>query len=759
LLGIIPIVVFHSYATAGPPWGVPKEPGASLTTGEVLVKFKQGVRESSARGVIGRMGLSVLSTSRFSGVKRLRVPVGAEKMLARALAENPIVEYAEPNFIAWALFSPNDPIYPLQWHLDDECTGCTNPYGGSNGGGINLEPAWNISTGSGVTVAVVDTGVAYEDYTESLFGIFYRYFYQAPDLAATSFVPGYDFVYNDTHPNDDHSHGTHVAGTIAQSTNNSKGVAGVAFNASIMPVKVLDILGSGSYLNIADGIYFAADNGAQVINMSLGGPEPATTLEDALTIVAAAGNEGGGLNRPLYPAAYDPYVIAVAATRFDETPSYYSNTGSYVDIAAPGGDTTVDQNLDGYADGVLQQTFDPNTKDTSDFSYWFFQGTSMATPHVAGVAALLIANGTTGPDQVRAAIEATAEDRGAPGRDDEYGWGIVDPLAALGYSTASTHDVAVTALDAPQSVLKGDIVTVLVTVANQGSFAETCTVTLSVVIGSESRPLNPGETATVEFTWDTAGSSIGDNILTAEAEVNPEDTNLNNNSMTTTVTVMEPSHDVAVTAIDAPSSTTIGTPVSIDVTVTNEGTFSETTAVSLTDTTVGVPPVGSSSVTLSAGSTQVISFDWDTKDLLAGDHALLAEAAHVAGETDTADNSMGTTVTLTQAQGEIFEQGLTMKLGGKRGKWRAEAHVTVEDDSGKRVREAEVTGFWLLDLKDLNIWSTAYTSRKGVAKLRSGSVKAQSGNIFTFCVFTIAKEGYSYNPALNSVTCDIITVP
>jgi serine protease len=579
--------------------GVPKGPGASLTPGEVLVKFEQGVGEDSARGVIDRMGLSVLSTSRFSGIKRLRVPVGAEKMLAGALGNNPLVEYAEPNYIAWALFSPNDPIYPYQWHLDDECTGCANLDGGSNGGGINLEPAWDISTGSGVTVAVVDTGVAYEDYTELLFGIFYRYFYQAPDLAATSFVPGYDFVYNDTHPNDDHSHGTHVTGTIAQSTNNGKGVAGVAFNASIMPVKVLDILGMGNYLNIADGIYFAADNGALVINMSLGGPEPATTLEDAVayaynkgvTIVAAAGNEGDGLNRPLYPAAYDPYVIAVAATRFDETPSYYSNTGSYIDIAAPGGDTTVDLNLDGFADGVLQQTFDPSTKDTSDFSYWFFQGTSMASPHVAGVAALLIANGTTGPDQVRAAIESTAEDRGVPGRDDEYGWGIVDPFAALGYSPTSSHDVAVTAVNAPQSVLQGDSVPVQVTVANLGNFAETCTVTLTdttdgvQIGGPESRTLSPGETTTVEFTWDTAGSSIGDNVLTAEAVVNPEDTNLNNNTMTTTVAVMEPSHDVAVTAISAPSSTTIGTPLSVDVTVTNEGTYSETTTVSLTDTT------------------------------------------------------------------------------------------------------------------------------------------------------------------------------
>jgi len=259
-------------------------------------------------------------------------------------------------------------------------------------------------------------------------------------------------VNSDDHPNDDESHGTHVIGTIAQSTDNALGVAGVAFNTTIMPVKVLDATGSGTLDVIADAILFATDNGADVISMSLGTTGNATAMEDAVqyafdngvTVVASAGNSFESGNPINYPAAYDAYVIAVAATRYDETKSYYSSTGSYVDIAAPGGDVTVDQNGDGFADGVLQQTFDDNS-DTSVFSYWFFQGTSMAAPHISGVAALLLAKDPSlTPTQVRTAMESTAEDKGTTGRDDEYGWGLVDAKAALDSVVVSTVAITLT---------------------------------------------------------------------------------------------------------------------------------------------------------------------------------------------------------------------------------------------------------------------------------------------------------------------------
>ena len=335
------------------------------------------------------------------------------------------VEYAEPNYLAYAFMVPSDPYYPYQWNMDNSVYG-----------GIHGEAAWDVSNGSGVTVAVIDTGIAYETYRNSKNG---KRYYIAPDLAATCFVPGYDYVENDTHPNDDNSHGTHVAGTVAQSTNNGIGVAGVAFGSCLMPVKVLNRYGSGTHANIAKGIRFAADNGAKVINLSLGGPSSQTLLDaiayastKGVTIVAAAGNDG--TSQVSYPAAYDSYVIAVGATRYDETLAPYSNFGSSLDVVAPGGDTSVDQNGDGYADGILQNTFNPNTKRTSDFGYWFFQGTSMAAPHVAGLAALVISKGNaTSPTDVRKAIEFTASDLGSAGKDNTYGWGLINAPAALSW--------------------------------------------------------------------------------------------------------------------------------------------------------------------------------------------------------------------------------------------------------------------------------------------------------------------------------------
>ncbi|MCH8741915.1 S8 family serine peptidase [Patescibacteria group bacterium] len=270
-------------------------------------------------------------------------------------------------------------------------------------------------------------------------------YFLASDLANTNFLilTGSDLVNSDDHPNDDESHGTHVTGTIAQSTGNNLGVAGVAFNTTIMPVKVLDANGIGFSDVIADAIHFATDNGADVINMSLGTTTDVQVMRDAVeyafnngvTVIASAGNAFQDGNPTNYPAAYDAHVIAVGATRYDEERAYYSSTGSYVDVAAPGGDVTVNQNEDtgcgnGCGDGVLQQTFLTNSP--SDFGYFFYQGTSMAAPHVSGVAALLLAQDPTRtPDQIRNILQSTAEDKGAVGRDDEFGFGIIDAQAAL----------------------------------------------------------------------------------------------------------------------------------------------------------------------------------------------------------------------------------------------------------------------------------------------------------------------------------------
>jgi len=398
---------------------VPPEPVRHCPN-DIIVKFSKDLDDAGRGLILDKYQCSILRTCEEGGLHRVGIPSGQrpEDMVTLFQTEEN-VDYAELNYYAGIYFVPDDPYYSYQWNLDNSVTG-----------GIHTERAWDIETGDPkMIIAVLDTGVAYENYGA---------FRQAPDLAGTAFVPGYDFVNDTAHPNDDQGHGTHVTGTIAGSANNHLGVAGVAFRCSVMPVKVLDDDGLGDQFTIAQGIYFAANHGAKVINMSFGSPQGSTTLEQAVafayqkgvTIVCAAGNEYQKGNRPSYPAAYDDYCLAVAATRYDGTRSHYSNTGSYIDIAAPGGDLLADQNRDGYPDGIVQQTF---SIEPDVFSYFFFQGTSMAAPHVSGVAGLLISKGVTRPDEVRAAMEMTATDKGEPGWDPAYGWGIVNAFAALTY--------------------------------------------------------------------------------------------------------------------------------------------------------------------------------------------------------------------------------------------------------------------------------------------------------------------------------------
>jgi len=390
-------------------------------SGEIIVKFKDVAAENQIESINSRYETSVLYTSPYAGFKRIKIPPDKTVTeMVELYGENSLVEYAEPNYILYAHWTPNDPLYSFQWHFPQ----------------INMPSAWDVEQGGdpGVIVAVVDTGVAYQDYGP---------YQQAPDLAGTSFVAGYDFVNNDSHPNDDEGHGTHVTGTIAQTTNNNLGVAGIAFNSSIMPVKVLDADGSGTYQQIADGVYWAVDNGAEVINASLGGSSSSTTMYNAVryaydngvVFVASTGNDNSAFLG--YPAAYDE-CIAVGAVDTNKNRAPYSNYGTGMELMAPGGNTSEDENGDGYADGVLQQTFSGG--DPTNFAYWFWQGTSMATPHVAGLIALILSgwsasgiesSGTSRIENIRDILHSTAEDLGAPGYDTVYGYGLIDAAAAL----------------------------------------------------------------------------------------------------------------------------------------------------------------------------------------------------------------------------------------------------------------------------------------------------------------------------------------
>jgi serine protease len=403
---------------------------AAIDRDDILVDLKDDATPAAIEKDLGIKLTLVDNSGEAAKTKlyRAHVDPAQEDALVDKLSKRSDVEIAEPDSIM-ALSPedmqpiqvqdvgpatpgyPNDPLYGKQWHLRQ----------------IGMPEAWKLADGNGVIVAVLDTGVGFEDY---------KNMHVLPDLKGIPFVDPYDFVGNSKHAGDDHGHGSHVTGTIAQVTNNGIGVAGVARNVKIMPLKVLSASGSGSVAGIADAIRFAADHGAKVINMSLGGAFPSNVLKKAVkyahdkgvTVVCAAGNESR--NKVGYPAAY-PGAIAVSATQNDEAITFYSNTGKDIDIAAPGGNTRDSNggrnNPDG---GVLQNTIEIGNP--AKDGYFAFMGTSMASPHVAGVAALVVGEGVTNPDEVEQILKDTArKPQNQQYSTVKYGAGIIDAPAAV----------------------------------------------------------------------------------------------------------------------------------------------------------------------------------------------------------------------------------------------------------------------------------------------------------------------------------------
>ncbi|WP_370527042.1 S8 family peptidase [Thermoactinomyces sp. CICC 23799] len=328
---------------------------------EIIVKFKQNATASAVSTLHAKAKATITSTNKQLGYQVVKVNEGQNlEDVLKQYQSNPNVEYVEPNHEVHAFFTPNDPRYSEQYAPQL----------------VGAEEAWDVTQGSSnVTVAIVDTGV---DYTH-------------PDLQG-KVVKGKDFVDNDDDPMDENMHGTHCAGIAAALTNNGVGIAGMAPKVKILAERVLDANGSGTLDSVAQGITHAADQGADVISLSLGSPQGASTLEDAVNyaaskgavVVAAAGNES--TSAPSYPAYYEK-AIAVAATDSNDRIASFSNYGSWVDVAAPG------VNILSTVPGGGYQTA---------------SGTSMATPLVAGQAALLASQGKSA-SEIRQAIEGTAD--------------------------------------------------------------------------------------------------------------------------------------------------------------------------------------------------------------------------------------------------------------------------------------------------------------------------------------------------------------
>lgn len=401
--------------------------------GELLVRFKADAPPVLISELERAVGVVSSSAMRLSGTFKLTVEGTSVEDAIRKLTESGLVEYASPNYVRRTFYSPNDQYFlppgEVQWNMRS-----------TNDSDIHMEAAWDIQRASkSVVVAIVDTGVAYEEYGQYMV---------ADDLVGTWFLQGYDFVNNDVHADDDNGHGTHVAGTVAQRTNNGVGCAGVAWGCTIMPIKVMDRAGEGADSMIVEGITFAVDHGADIINCSLGGPDANPFLEAAVdyahskgvVVCGAAGNDGVGSIE--YPAAY-ANCIAVGATTSIKTRAPYSNFGSAIDVVAPGGDMDHDYNKDGHRDGIYQCTFAQEGTPFGGFTYKGMDGTSMACPHVAGVAALVkTRHPDWGPDDITYAIASTCRPLGTPGWNAEYGWGLIDAAAALNSGPATTPRIA-----------------------------------------------------------------------------------------------------------------------------------------------------------------------------------------------------------------------------------------------------------------------------------------------------------------------------
>lgn len=535
--------------------------------GQILVKPAKGTTEVDLHALLSFHGAAEVDEIPGLDVRIVRVPAKALEAVLAALARNPNIEFAEPDFIAQANATANDPYYGNQWHLAK----------------IQAPSAWDVTTGTASTViAVIDTGANYSH----------------PDLQG-KLLAGYDFVNSDSDPSDDNGHGTGVSGTAAAASNNSTGVASIAWACPVMPLKVLDASGSGSYSNIAKAINYAADNGARVINMSLGGTSNSLTLQNAanyawnkgVVLIAAAGNNGN--NTPFYPAACNN-VVAVSATNSSDVITSWSSYGSYVDVSAPG-------------ESILT---------TWGGDYAYVSGTSFSSPVTAATTALMISiQPKLTNSQTVDLLLKNADDLGTFGYDVYYGYGRVNASRAV-YAARNAITADTTApLVTIGSPANGAIVTG--TVGISASATDNVGVTKMEIL-IDGVLVAQGTAATISYSWYTPNFANGSHTILARAY----DAANNVGSASISVSVQN-------------STTADTTAPTVAITSPADGSTVSGTVkiyVSATDN-VGVTKVDlyidGAFFNSSMSSTPV--FNWNTRPAAKGSHKLQAYAYDAAG--------------------------------------------------------------------------------------------------------------------------------
>jgi hypothetical protein len=426
LLGLTLVVLMLLSAPISAAPSPSAQGSAPFVEGEILFQVKPGVSPSEMARTVGG---SILRRIGSGDIYLLKVRDGAVPTAVQALQGRQGVAFAEPNWLR-ELHGPNDPGYDLKWDLNNAGTLCDDSGCAVTDADMDWEEAYNYLgsnlSGSSV-VAVVDTGIDGGH----------------PDLDG-KIINGYDFLDGDTIPKDTYGHGTHVAGIALAETNNGTGTSGVGYspNIKVMPLRVCDQNGCPSDA-VANAIYWAADHGANVINLSLGGRFGSTAEQIAidyawgqgLVIAASSGNDGA--RRVSYPAAFTN-CIAVGSTTWDDTLANYSNKGSELDVSAPGGEMSVLHDKEGIYSTMPTYPVYLTTEYGYSEDYDQLQGTSMAAPQVAGLAGLLFAVGvedTNGDgkfnDEIRGIIEGTVDDLGAAGWDTSFGWGRINVFNAV----------------------------------------------------------------------------------------------------------------------------------------------------------------------------------------------------------------------------------------------------------------------------------------------------------------------------------------